>query len=201
MIWRLLFLGVYVLFFLIRSPHGNRQSYDEKSNENLENSNLAVKREGKISTTMRSILSLIMLLGIIVYGFYPSWLIPFSLALPNWLRLTGLGLAILTLPLLHWAHSSLGRQYSPDLELKEEHKLISSGPYKVIRHPMYTILIVFMLSISIFSANTLIFLPHLGAIILILLRLSKEEAMLIQEFGDDYREYMMKTGRLLPRFN
>ncbi len=66
---------------------------------------------------------------------------------------------------------------------------------------MYTILIVFMVSISLFAANTLVLLPHLAAIILILLRLSKEEAMLIQEFGDDYREYMLKTGRLLPKLN
>jgi protein-S-isoprenylcysteine O-methyltransferase Ste14 len=58
-----------------------------------------------------------------------------------------------------------------------------------------------MLGISIFSANTIILVPHLVAILLLLLRLSKEEAMLIQKFGDDYREYMMKTGRLLPKFN
>lgn len=142
-----------------------------------------------------------MSLGIILYGIYPSWLILFSLPLPDWLRLTGLGLASLTLPLLHWAHITLGLQYSPDLELKKEHKLIQSGPYKIIRHPMYTILIVFMLSISLFSANSLILLPHMAAILLILLRLSKEEAMLIQEFGDDYHEYMLKTGRLLPKLN
>lgn len=201
MIWRLFFLGVYAIFFLIRSPNGNRQSYDGERNENLESQDLALKREGKISTTMRSILSLIMLLGIIIYGIYPSWLIPFSLPIPNWLRLISLGLAIFTLPLLHWAHSSLGRQYSPDLELKEDHKLITSGPYKVIRHPMYTFLIIFMLSVSLFSANSLILLPHMAAILLILLRLSKEEAMLIQEFGNDYYEYMLKTGRLLPKFS
>lgn len=64
---------------------------------------------------------------------------------------------------------------------------------------MYTILIVFMLGISLFAANILILVPHLMAIVLILLRISKEEAMLIQEFGEVYREYILKTGRLLPK--
>jgi len=141
MIWRLLFLGVYVLFLLIRSPHGSRNGFDSGRNEYFQNQNLALKREGKMSITMRSILSLIMLLGIIVYGIYPSWLNLFSMPLPDWLRFSGLSLALLTLPLLHWTHRTLGHQYSPDLELKKEHKLIASGPYKVIRHPMYTILI------------------------------------------------------------
>ncbi|KUO71002.1 MAG: hypothetical protein APF81_13695 [Desulfosporosinus sp. BRH_c37] len=99
----------------IRSHHGRRDSFDR---ERTENPNLAFKREGMISTTMRSILSLIMLLGIIVYGIYPSWLSIFSLPIPNWLRLIGLVLVLFTLPFLHWAHRALGRQYSPDLELK-----------------------------------------------------------------------------------
>lgn len=200
MIWRLLFLGVYVVFFLIRSPYFSKHRNIEP-NESLENLNLALEREGKISMTIRTLVSLIMLLGIIAYGIYPSWLLFFSLPTPEWLRFIGLGIAIVTLLPLHWAHLTLGIQYSPDLELKKEHKLITKGLYKVIRHPMYTFLIAFMLGISLFAANSFILIPHVAAILVILFRLNKEEAMLIQEFGDDYRDYILKTGRLLPKLN
>ena len=200
MIWRLLFLVVYVIFFLIRYPYGSKQIYNDEPNKYMENLNLAMKREGQINMIGRSVLSFVMLLSIIVYVIYPPWLLIFALPIPVWLRLTSLGVAIMTLPLLYWAHRTLVRQYSPHLELQEEHKLITSGPYEVVRHPMYTILIVFMLSISFFAANSLILIPHLMAIFLILLRLNKEEAMLIGEFGDAYREYIINTGRLLPKF-
>ncbi|AFM39742.1 putative protein-S-isoprenylcysteine methyltransferase [Desulfosporosinus acidiphilus SJ4] len=201
MFWRLVFLIIYIAFFLVRSRYGNKKPNRKEAIEYFDEQNLALQREGRLSMTLRSILSFIMLLSIIIYGISPSWLQFFNLPLPNFLRLAGLGLAIAILPFLYWAHRALGRHYSPDLDLKEGHKLITSGPYNIVRHPMYTILIVFMLSISIVSASALILIPHTAAILLLIMRLDKEEAMLIEEFGDDYREYMIKTGRLLPKFN
>lgn len=195
MIWRLLFFIVYLLFFLIRAPHMKKQN-DNKYEADL---NSAIKNEGKIFQTVRSFLSLLMLLSILAYGINPSWLSIFALSLPVWLRCTAFIIALSTLPVLSWAHQYLGRQYSPDLNLKEGHKLITSGPYKLIRHPMYTILIIFMFCVSLLTANLLILIPHLMAILLILLRLNNEETMLLKEFGDNYREYMLKTGRLLPK--
>ncbi len=201
MFWRFVFLIIYLAFFLVRSRSGIKFQNAEEAKDQLKGLDLAAQREGKVSMTLRSILSIVMLLSIGIYVLSPSWLQVFSLSLPLGLRLTGLALSLATLPWLYWSHLALGRQYSPDLDLKQDHKLITKGPYSVIRHPMYTILIVFMISISLFSASTLILVPHLAAIILLLLRLDKEEAMLIEKFGEDYREYMLKTGRLLPKLN
>ncbi|MGC7872856.1 isoprenylcysteine carboxylmethyltransferase family protein [Desulfosporosinus sp. SYSU MS00001] len=201
MFWRFIFLIVYLAFFLVRSHFGIKFQNTEEPKDHLKDLNLAIQREGKISMSLRSILSLVMLLSIVIYVISPSWLQVFTLSFPLWLRLTGLALSLATLPLLYWSHRALGRQYSPDLDLKEGHKLITRGPYSIIRHPMYTILIAFMISISLFSASTLILVPHMAALLLLLLRLDKEEAMLIEKFGADYREYMLKTGRLLPKFN
>ncbi|NTV79371.1 MAG: isoprenylcysteine carboxylmethyltransferase family protein [Clostridiales bacterium] len=195
--WRFLFFVVYLVFFFIRS--GKKTKEDPENLEKyLEKLNSAVKREGKLYT-LRIALSFLLLFCILIYAGYPSWLSLLALPIPAWLRLTCLGLAVITLPLLNWAHLALGRHYSPDLVIIEEHVLITEGPYKFIRHPMYTFLLIFMLSISIFTANAIIFVPHLLSGILLLLRLDNEEEMLIQEFGDEYRRYMLKTGRLWPK--
>lgn len=199
MIFRLFFFVVYLIFFLIRIPNCRKQSQAKDSEEYWEDLNTAINNEGKIFITVRSFLSLIMLLGIIVYGINPTWLSFFAFSLPVWLRYTAFVLAVIMLPLLGWAHCCLGRQYSPDLNLQEGHKIIMSGPYQFVRHPMYTILIIYMVCVSLLAANLLILIPHLIAIFLLLLRLDNEETMLLQEFGDDYREYMFKTGRLLPK--
>jgi protein-S-isoprenylcysteine O-methyltransferase Ste14 len=200
MIWRLFFFVIYILFFLIRFFYKGKQSKREESVD-LQNLKLALQREGKLNMYARSALSLIMFLSIPVYVIYPSWLLIFNLAFPDWLRFIALCSALMTLPFLRWAHCSLGKQYSPHLELIKEHQLITDGLYKIIRHPMYTFLIIFMLSISVLAANLVIIVPHLTAIVLLLLRLNKEEAMLLDKFGDVYNEYMKKTGRLLPKFN
>lgn len=93
----------------------------------------------------------------------------------------------------------LGQQYSPHLELQDNHKLIRSGPYRLVRHPMYAFLFVYMLGVSLISSNILVIIPHAMAIAILCFRLDKEEAMLVEEFGQDFKDYMLETGRLVPK--
>jgi protein-S-isoprenylcysteine O-methyltransferase Ste14 len=122
-----------------------------------------------------------------------------QLPLPVWLRWTGAGLGTALLPLEVWMFRSLGAGITPTVATRPDHRLVTHGPYRWVRHPLYTIGTGVFLAQSLISANWLVAVLSGLALRLLLLRLPKEEAQLIARFGDDYREYMQRTGRLLPR--
>jgi protein-S-isoprenylcysteine O-methyltransferase Ste14 len=108
-------------------------------------------------------------------------------------------LALLIIAAASWAQSSLGSNVTKTVVTKEEHTLVTAGPYRWIRHPLYTIGVLFFVALSLISANW-----YFGAVMLLgavplFARTRQEEAMLIARFGDQYREYMKRTGRFLPR--
>lgn len=98
-----------------------------------------------------------------------------------------------------WIHWTLDKSWIAYLDLREHHRLVTHGPYHWVRHPMYTQTIMFLVSLSLISSNLLMMLASGIVIILILHRIPREERMMIQRFGIEYKEYMRKTGRLLPR--
>ena len=130
----------------------------------------------------------------------PPWMAWSCLLLPLWFRWCGVILGAVAALLLLWVHHSLGKNFSPKVRIRQEHGLCTSGPYRWVRHPMYMVL--YMLSIAwlIASASWLVGLFWLTVqTIIIAPRIHKEEAVLIEHFGDEYRAYMLKTGRFLPR--
>lgn len=99
-------------------------------------------------------------------------------------------------------HGSLGRNFAPTVQLHEQQVLVTSGPYRWVRHPMYTVLYLFALAPFLVSANWGIRLAWLAGVMAVLgLRVQREEAALLDKFGDDYRAYMRRTGRFLPGFS
>jgi protein-S-isoprenylcysteine O-methyltransferase Ste14 len=96
-------------------------------------------------------------------------------------------------------HKELGRNWSISLEIREKHELISSGPYALVRHPMYTSFLLMALGQAFLISNWLIGLAGLaGFAILFFLRVDKEERMMLEIFGTRYRDYMERTKRLIP---
>ena len=131
---------------------------------------------------------------------FTSWLDPFRVGVPVWIRLVGSAVFLAGDILFVWTHRSLGRNWSPRLEIMENHTLITTGPYRYVRHPLYAAALIIALGLSLVSANWLLALTWTGASIwLFLRRMPAEEAMMIEEFGDEYRDYMKRTGRLIPR--
>ncbi|MDQ3925593.1 MAG: isoprenylcysteine carboxylmethyltransferase family protein [Actinomycetota bacterium] len=142
---------------------------------------------------------LVLLLSVMAYLLNPRWMEWSSLSLPPWLRWSGAGLGAATLPLAYWVFRSLGKNITPTVETRENHELVTSGPYRWVRHPLYSVGTSFFVSLSVVAANWFIGLGSLSALAMLLVRLPKEEAKLIERFGDEYRVYMERTGRFLPR--
>jgi protein-S-isoprenylcysteine O-methyltransferase Ste14 len=77
---------------------------------------------------------------------------------------------------------------------------VTSGPYHYVRTPSYLGAFTFIVALALVAANWLILLPALAIITLIYRQIGREEAMLIDRFGDEYREYMKRTPRIIPKF-
>lgn len=116
-------------------------------------------------------------------------------------RLVGAALAVSSLGLFVACHQALGRNWSGVVQLAEEHALVTHGPYRYVRHPMYTSFFCTALGFSLLTANWLVAIALVGSVTLMYTaRVDDEEGMMLEAFGDAYRAYMARTGRLLPRF-
>jgi len=195
--FRIIFFSLFISILAIRGYYGLKGRKKGQSSCTVDED--AIKREGRWSIRLRFILFFYMLVIVILYAINPVWLGSFAAPFPTWSRWIGAGLGVLNLPLLVWVHHTLGKQWSTDLQLKEGHTLITDGPYRWIRHPMYTTLFSFFVGLMLVSANWLVVMLVILSIFVLYMRIGKEEKMMIEQFGDEYRAYMRCTGRLLPR--
>ena len=111
----------------------------------------------------------------------------------------GFPLGIVSLGVWSWTQIALGKEWSPQLQLREEHHLVTIGPYRRACHPLYTAMFGYSASLGVVTTNWF-FVPFaVVAIVFTFARSPKEEQMMIGEFGDEFRAYMQKTGRFFPK--
>lgn len=135
----------------------------------------------------------------VVYAFTP-WLGPFDYRLPSWTIWIAAGVFVASLLVRFSAQRSLGSQWSYTVEAQEEHRLITAGLYARVRHPIYASLILWAAAQPVLLQNLIAGWSGAAAVMLIwLLRVPSEERMMIATLGDEYRQYMQRTGRLLPK--
>ena len=135
----------------------------------------------------------------VAYVVAPRWLEWAALPLPAGLQWLGAALGILSIPLLLWAHRALGRNFNLPDGFQERQSLVTGGPYRRVRHPMYTTFALFAWAAFLLSANWFVGSVLLGYCRLAFAMAGQEEALLIEKFGQPYRQYMQHTGRCLPR--
>ena len=125
----------------------------------------------------------------------------FAFPVPDPVRFAFLAVFALNLWLFVLAHRDLGKNWSMALEIKEGHHLVRTGIYKKIRHPMYAHFWIFVIAQGFVLANSLVLIFGTAAWgLLYFYRVPEEEEMLISEFGDEYRDYIKETGRVIPKF-
>ncbi len=160
------------------------------------------KAEQHVSTTENFLLTLLTIGGLVLPGLYSltSWLSFADFRLSGWLGWAGLVFLAGGLLVFWRAHSDLNANWSPSLELYQEHTLVTGGIYRFIRHPMYASQLLFSIAQLLLLQNwiagpgsLLVFIPFY------LLRSRAEERMMLEKFGESYRRYVQSTGSLFPR--
>jgi protein-S-isoprenylcysteine O-methyltransferase Ste14 len=157
------------------------------------------KVDGSAMMNFIKIGGLILWLSPFVYLINPAWMAWSRIGLPEWVRWLGVILGLIGVFGVYWLFSSIGSGISPTSATREKHVLSTKGPYKYIRHPLYTFGSSLFISFGMMADNWFIALLGIVAFIGMAVRTPKEEANLIEKFGDEYREYMKHTGRFLPK--
>jgi protein-S-isoprenylcysteine O-methyltransferase Ste14 len=194
-VFNAIFWTLLALMLLMRFWFGFRVW---RTGERIGADRAALQREGLWAQVVANVFFL--LLGVLVLHrwFLGGSLRGFAFPAPDWLRWAGVGLGIISVGLFAWTHAVLGRFWSPYLQLRPGHRLMTEGPYARIRHPMYSAIVGWLISLGLVAASWVpLILAALG-VLNFLLRIRGEEKMMLEQFGDEYREYMKQTGRLLP---
>ena len=123
-----------------------------------------------------------------------------SYALPGALTALGAVLVVVAVLIFWRSHADLGRNWSPTLEVREEHTLVTEGVYSRIRHPMYTAIFLLYIAQPLLIHNWIAgALAPVAFAVMYVMRMPEEEAMMRDLFGAEYEQYCGRTGRLVPR--
>lgn len=112
----------------------------------------------------------------------------------------GLVLVTLGLAFAAWARDLLGRNWSGQVIIQDDHQLVTAGPYAYVRHPLYTGLLIAIVGMSLVIGDLGSVLGVLFAVAFSSLKASREENLLATEFGTAYAKYRSQTGAMLPDF-
>lgn len=188
-VFKIIFVICFVTASLIRAPYVRRSRREAVASD--------------CTPRMERLLLAITFVGMQVIPFLyivTGWLDFADYYLPPWIGFSGAAVFVYAVWLLRRSHVDLGSNFSPKLEVRPEHSLVTDGVYRRVRHPMYTAHLLWAVAQLLLFQNwiagpafLLTFIP------LLLFRIPREEHMMRELFGDDYAAYMDRTGRLFPR--
>jgi protein-S-isoprenylcysteine O-methyltransferase Ste14 len=189
-------LAALVLFTGIGISSYYRRKADQESGEKISR-----KVDGTFFMNVIRIGGLILWLSPLVYLLNPAWMAWSKLGLPEGARWLGVVLGILCTAGIYWLFSSIGSGITPTSATRKEHRLVTRGPYHWVRHPLYTVGTSLFIALGLMVDNWFIILLGVLAFVAMASRAPREEANLIEKFGDEYRDYMKRTGRYFPKFS
>ncbi len=142
----------------------------------------------------------LMLWGALALHIVAPQLLSFTyLEVPWYVRVMGAALALSMIPALAWMFASLGDNITPTVELRPEHTLVTTGPYRWIRHPLYTFGMTLFASLGVVAGSWWILAWTVAGFTLLRIRLSREEEELHSRFGLAYETWSQETPRFLPK--
>jgi protein-S-isoprenylcysteine O-methyltransferase Ste14 len=120
-----------------------------------------------------------------------------------WLQVVGTALLIVSTLYIVWARLVIGKMWASHAVVKEGHKLVTTGPYRITRHPIYSGLFGMILGSALSLGHGLIFLGFVFALLIFMNRIRIEEQLMISTFGDQYVQYKKRVPQLIPglKFN
>jgi protein-S-isoprenylcysteine O-methyltransferase Ste14 len=163
------------------------------------NERISKREEGLLVLILLRLAGLGIWFGTLAYLLNPAWMRWSQIDLPMAWRWAGVALALAMLPFIYWLFSSLGNNITDTVAIRKGHTLVTRGPYRWMRHPLYTFGALLFVGFSLIAANGFIAAAGLLGFVMLAIRTPNEEAHLIEKFGDEYRAYMRRTARYLPR--
>lgn len=160
----------------------------------------AIKNEGRGLFAFRVIAGILLAAVLVIYAFSPAVNSRFQFPLAVWVRWTGAILSAACLFLWTYSQEILARNWSVNLRIQNEHRLITAGPYGVMRHPIYTAMIFWSVGLAMLTAHAFFVAFTILVIVWMSPRIAKEEKMMVDHFGEAYLDYMKTTGRYFPKF-
>lgn len=158
------------------------------------------RREGRAWMLARLAVALPLFGSVIVYVAHPDSMAWSTLPLPAWLRWIGAVMALMAIPSAWWTLESLGSNVSPTVLTRDEQELVTHGPYRRVRHPLYSTGLALFVGIGLMAASWAILgMTALALVLVLVLVIPAEERELVDRFGEQYRAHRRRTGRLLPR--
>lgn len=189
-IYTVIFFLAMVAEIVIRAPLNKKRKLEKM-------------RQRRVTTQEKVLLFLLwggMFILPIIYA-SSNWLDFANYTLPMWAGVLGVVLIIAAVTVFWRAHADLGLNWSPTLEIRENHELVTRGIYSRIRHPMYASQILWSLAQILLLQNWIVGFASLIVFIpFYFLRVRAEEQLMLEQFGDQYRSYMQKVGGVFPRW-
>lgn len=192
-VFKLLYFAGMIVEIVLRLPYDGQRRQIPKTDQ-------------RVSSTEQAVLA-VLSVGILLF--------PLIYSLTSWLRFAdyrwspttkaragSVGAMLLGAAIwLFWrSHHDLGKNWSPSLEISAQQTLTTNGVYRMIRHPMYASQLLWSLAQALLLQNWIAGLAGVVAFLpLYVVRVPREEQMMLDHFGDDYRSYCAQTGRIVPR--
>jgi protein-S-isoprenylcysteine O-methyltransferase Ste14 len=172
-----------------------------RAGERLLPDRAAIQREGRGAFAVRFVAFFVLLALLALYALNVPWLRVLSIPLPPWLRWAGFVLGLASLVWWVWTQYALGAYWSAQLQLRADHRLVTTGPYARVRHPLYTAMLGIAAAFALVTAHWVFVAFGILSIVGLFSRVPREEQMMLDEFGSEYAAYMQRTGRFFPCFS
>ncbi len=158
------------------------------------------RREGGLVLAARAAGGLGAFGSVLAHALVPGVMGWATFTAPEWVAWTGVVTGMFVIPGTYWVFSSIGRNVSETVLTKARHDLVQHGPYRWIRHPLYTVGTLLLFALGLILTSWLVLLFALVAFVVFrFVVVPIEERQLIAKFGEDYRAYRRHTGAMLPR--
>jgi len=188
-LFELIFLIGLALSWLIRLPRWRRRKRQP----------VRLNRRSGLEGFLLALIFVAMQVLPLFYLLTP-WLDFADYDLPTWTGFIGAAVFGASLWLLWRSHADLGACWSDSLEIREDHRLVTRGVYGRVRHPMYAAFWLWGIAQPLLIQNWIAGLAYLAIFgPLYPVRVAREERMMLEQFGSEYRSYISQTGRVIPR--
>ncbi len=189
-IFEVIYLAGFICGILIRGWYGRKYPQDRRA---------VYRKEGLFTGLLASLTGIGMALPL--FSMFTTWFAFANYNAPVWPGWIGTVTLVAAVFLLWKSYADLGYNWSVTSEIKQGQTLVTHGVYRFARHPMYGGYLLWGVSQALLIHNWLTGLAHLAVFMLLyVVRVPREEKMMLEHFGEAYSRYMSQTGRIIPRF-